>query len=114
MPANDHPRRALHVLQMLVPLALAISLVAATPALAATPPDAIPVPAVPSGLSAEIDPLAAYQGQGICDALPKAGTDKLIALIQATYPGFADAIDSSRECADGTGVSTRNIALSTG
>ena len=101
MPANDHPRRALHVLQMLVPLALAISLVAATPALAATPPDAIPVPAVPSGLSAEIDPLAAYQGQGICDALPKAGTDKLIALIQATYPGFADAIDSSRECADG-------------
>jgi len=98
---KDHPRRALRVLQMLMPVALVFGLVVATPALAVAPPNVIPVPAVPSDLPAAIDPLAAYQGQGICDLAPKAGTDKLIALIQATYPGFADAIDSARECADG-------------
>jgi hypothetical protein len=98
---NGHPRRALRVLQMLVPLALVVALVGTTPALAATPSTNVPSPSIPSDLPAEIDPLATYQGQGICDLEPKEGTDKLIALIQETYPGFADAIYSSRECAYG-------------
>ncbi len=101
MSAFSHPRRAFRVLQMLVSLGLAVGLVAATPALAAPAPASIPIPAIPADLSVEVDPLATYQGQGICDLTSKAGTDKLIALIQATYPGFANSISSPRECAYG-------------
>jgi hypothetical protein len=86
---------------MLVSLGLAVGLVAATPALAAPAPASIPIPVIPADLSVEVDPLATYQGQGICDLTSKAGTDKLIALIQATYPGFVNSISSPRECAYG-------------
>lgn len=71
----------------------------AAPSLTAADP--IPAPAVPADLPADVDPLAAYQGQSVCDDSAKAGTDKLVELIKSTYPDFSGDVWPPRDCAEG-------------
>ncbi len=49
---------------------------------------AVPVPPVPAGLPATIEPLAQYVAQTSCDPVTKPGTANLVALITRTYPGI--------------------------
>jgi len=59
-----------------------------------------PPPAVPAGLPAEVDPLATYQGQYICDPNTKPGTQRVADLIRATYPD-SRSIWVPRACSSG-------------
>jgi hypothetical protein len=59
-----------------------------------------PPPAVPAGLPAEVDPLATYQGQYICDPATKPGTQRVADLIRATYTD-SRSIWVPRECNQG-------------
>jgi len=59
-----------------------------------------PAPALPANLPVEIDPLPSYQGQYICSPDPKPGSEKLAALIRATYVD-ASSIWIPRDCNQG-------------
>ncbi len=59
-----------------------------------------PPPLIPDGLPIEIDPLAMYQGQYICDPATKPGTQRVADLIRATYPD-SRSIWVPRECNQG-------------
>ena len=67
------------------------------------PPVDIPLPpgpTVPANLSAEVDPLADYQGQYICSPEVKVGADRIASLIRATYADSSD-IWIPRDCNEG-------------
>jgi len=59
-----------------------------------------PPPALPANLPVEVDPLPGYQGQYICDPAPKPGSEKLAALIRATYVN-SSSIWIPRDCSQG-------------
>ncbi|TEX51789.1 MAG: hypothetical protein B7C55_03765 [Actinomycetales bacterium mxb001] len=59
-----------------------------------------PPPAAPATLPIEVDPLPGYQGQYICSPTPKPGSEKLAALIRATYVDSSD-IWIPRDCSEG-------------
>lgn len=80
-------------------LAASAALVAGLPGLAA-PARSAPTPATPVGLPAEMEPLADYQGQGICSPDPKPGALALADLIRATY-GDDQNIWIPRDCGVG-------------
>lgn len=59
------------------------------------------VPVVPDGLPIAVDPLAGYQGQGICDPTPKQGSEAFADLIKATYGSLATSVWIPRDCSVG-------------
>jgi hypothetical protein len=63
-----------------------------------TPRQPAPVPTVPEGLPRVADPLANYQGQGICDPTPKKGALAFAQLIRDTYGSLARSIWIPRAC----------------
>lgn len=63
-----------------------------------TPRQPAPVPAIPAGLPRVADPLANYQGQGICDPTPKKGSLDFAQLIRDTYGSLARSIWIPRAC----------------
>jgi hypothetical protein len=69
---------------------------------AAGPPPARP-PATPSGMPADVEPLAGYVGQISCDPGAKPGTLALGRLLTTTYPGTSSG--SFRPCGAGLGTS---------
>lgn len=80
-------------------LVAAVALVASLPGQAAPAPRA-PTPATPEGLPVDLEPLADYQGQGICSPEPKPGAVALVELIRATY-GSDEDIWVPRDCGVG-------------
>ncbi len=60
-----------------------------------------PVPKLPTGLPAAVDPLPEYQGQRECSPTDKVGTVKLASLLNATYATTWADIGISRACNDG-------------
>ena len=60
------------------------------------PDIAVPQPVV--DLPSAVDPLASYQGQGICSPPAQPGTAKFADLIRQTYPELAGSIWIPRDC----------------
>ena len=76
-------------------LACAAGLLVSVPASAA-----VPTPPVPPNLPEQVEPLAGYQGQAICDLSARPGTQAFIDLIRATY-GEDEDVWAPRDCAQG-------------
>jgi hypothetical protein len=80
---------------------------AATTAAAATAAGVVPIPKVPAGLPAGIEPLATYVRQVACDPTAKPGTVKLGRLLTATYPGTTAGVE--RSCGGGPNASSEHF-----
>jgi hypothetical protein len=83
---------------IVVPAALVPATASAAPE-AAAGPAVVPIPRVPRGLPAGIEPLAEYVRQAACDPVAKPGTAALGTLLTATYPGTTVGI--ARSCGGG-------------
>jgi hypothetical protein len=77
-------------------VSLAALAMTATPAGAVTPT----VPKAPVALPADIEPMAPYQPQKICDAKDKPGIKAVATLLTTTYTGTA-IVSTSRPCVKG-------------
>ena len=80
-PSSTAPRRSLSVL-------LALATVLAAPLLLVTPAQAAPSTVTPG---ADIEALAPYQGQAICDPVVRTGTAALRSLVLESYPDTGDS-----------------------